>query len=453
MSSRNSARAASRSQRSHRDAQTRLGPHQLSLGMSPNRRNLLWFDRVPRREVRALSAFAAIRNQYRIDIRFVLSFDRGGCHAHAGVSFERNGVAVPVFEYTSFSSRIVFGVGSTEPQQLLRAIEELAAERILVVAAEPEGALADRISAALDARIAGRFTHVRAHVPIEIAREAREAARDVDADCLLSIGGGSTTGTAKAIAMESGVPIVAVPTTYAGSEVTPVWGLTEDGRKTTGVDLKVLPKLVIYDPELTVSLPVQLSVASGLNALAHCVEAFWTARRNPITSLIAEEGIRALATGLPRLVSEPGDLEARSQALYGAWLAGASFASAGSDLHHKICHVLGGAYDLPHAEMHAVVLPYATAVAAPRLAGVDARIAAALGADGESAATAIFALERELSAPTSLRELGLPESELERACELVGEALSALPEAPSRATSDALVNAALYGAQSLATVG
>jgi maleylacetate reductase len=355
------------------------------------------------------------------------------------------------FQYTGFASRVVFGVGSTEHPRLARVVDEFDPQRILIVAAEPERALAERIGAALGSRVAGQFSNIRPHVPIEIAREARRAADLANADCLLSVGGGSTTGTAKAIAMESELPIIAVPTTYAGSEVTPVWGLTDQGRKTTGVDVRVLPKIVIYDPQLTVSLPPRLSVVSGLNALAHCVEAFWTAKRSPITSLLAEEGIRALAVGLPGILVDPGDLDARSQALYGAWLAGASFASAGSDIHHKICHVLGGAYDLPHAETHAVILPYATAIAAPRVAGADARIAAALGYDGESATSAIFAFERALSAPTSLSELGLPESELERACELVGEALMTLPDPPSRATSDALIRAA-FGAATLADV-
>ncbi len=353
---------------------------------------------------------------------------------------------MPEFEYTGFPSHVVFGVGSTERRQLARVIDGLGAKRILLIAAEPERALADRIAEAAGARIAGRFSQVRAHVPIEIARQAREAAHAVQADCLLCVGGGSTTGTAKAVALESGVGIVAVPTTYAGSEVTPVWGLTENGRKTTGVDLRVLPQLVIYDPALTVSLPVELSVVSGLNALAHCAEALWTARRNPITSLIAQEGIRALAAGLPAILAQPADLEARSQALYGAWLAGSAFATAGSGIHHKICHVLGGAYDLPHAETHAVVLPYSTALAAPSLDGVDAQIVSALGGDGDSAAEAIFAFERELGAPVSLRELGLPESELAHAGELVAEALAALPEPPSRAAIDALMRAAFDGA-------
>jgi maleylacetate reductase len=356
------------------------------------------------------------------------------------------GFWAPDFQYVGYPSRVVFGVGSTAGRTLDRLIGELGLERILLVAAQADAALADPIGGALGSRVAGRFSAVRAHVPVEIARAARAAARAVDADCVVSVGGGSSTGTAKAIALESGVAIVAVPTTYAGSEVTPVWGLTEGGTKTTGVDIKVLPRLVVYDPALTVSLPPRLSVASGINALAHCAEALWAAKRNPITSLIAEEGIRALRAGLPGILDDPGNLDARSHALYGAWLAGTAFATVGSDIHHKICHVLGGAYDLPHAETHAVVLPYAIAVAAPRVAGADARIAGALGADGEPAAEAVFAFERELGAPSSLRQIGLPEDELDRAAELVAEALGRLPAPVSRASSDALVQAAFDGA-------
>jgi maleylacetate reductase len=243
-----------------------------------------------------------------------------------------------------------------------------------------------------------------------------------------------------------------VPTTYAGSEVTPVWGLTESGHKTTGVDLRVLPRVVIYDPGLTLTLPVGLSIASGLNALAHCVEAFWAPGRNPITSLIAQEGIRALAQGLPRVAVDGADLEARAGVLYGAWLAGTAFATAGSSVHHKVCHVLGGAFDLPHAQTHAVVLPYSTALAAPRTPGSDERIAAALGDDALPAAAAIAAFAHALGAPGSLREVGLRDEDVDRAIELVDATLSQLPEPVSRSDTEALIWGAFTGAAPIVAV-
>jgi alcohol dehydrogenase class IV len=200
--------------------------------------------------------------------------------------------------------------------------------------------------------------------------------------------------------------------------------------------------VVVYDPVLTTTLPPALSAVSGLNAMAHCVEAFWGPRVNPVSSLMAAEGIRALATGLPAVVAEPGDLEARSELLYGAWLAGTVFASAGSGLHHKICHVLGGAYDLPHAETHAIVLPHATALMTASLTEIGRRIAGALGAaDGTSAATELAALARRLDVPTALREIGLAEERLPEAARLVAE------QVPDRSLGEltALLSAAWRG--------
>jgi alcohol dehydrogenase class IV len=325
------------------------------------------------------------------------------------------------FEYSASPARVVFGLGTAE-RKLGGVVDELGVRRVLVVVTEREEPLARRLVAPFAEQVAGFFTDVRPHVPVEAAEDARATAARYDADAVLSIGGGSTTGTAKAVALTTGLPIVAVPTTYAGSEVTPVWGLTEDGRKTTGVDQRVVPRVVLYDPALTATLPPALSAVSGLNAAAHCVEAFWGPRANPVTSLLAEEGLRALAHGLPGIVRDPGDLDARSGVLYGAWLAGTAFASAGSGLHHTICHVLGGAYDLPHAETHAIVLPHATALVVSSLPDLDARLAAALGASaGTPAATALAALARRLGAPTALRELGLPEDELPAATRLVAE--------------------------------
>jgi maleylacetate reductase len=345
------------------------------------------------------------------------------------------------FEYDALPVRVIFGLGAAE-RKLAGIVDELELRRVLVIASKPEEPLARRLLTPFSDRVAGVFTDVRPHVPVDVAEAARAAVAHHGADAVLSIGGGSTTGTAKAVALTTGLPIVAVPTTYAGSEVTPVWGLTEAGRKTTGTDLRVLPRVVLYDPKLTTTLPPALSAVSGLNAVAHCVEAFWAPRANPVTSLMAEEGLGALAAGLRGLVRGPGDLAARSGLLYGAWLAGTVFATAGSGLHHKICHVLGGAYNLPHAETHAVVLPHVTALVASSLPEVDARVSAALGAHGGTpAATALAALARRVGAPTALREIGLPEDELTTATELVAE------QAPDRSHSEieALLRAAWHG--------
>jgi maleylacetate reductase len=352
------------------------------------------------------------------------------------------------FEYDALPVRVIFGRGTAD-RKLAGVVDDLAVRRVLVIVAGPEAPLARRLVAPFSERVAGVFTDVRPHVPVEVAEAARAAVARCGADAVLSIGGGSTTGTAKAVALTTGLPIVAVPTTYAGSEVTPVWGLTDHGRKTTGTDRRVLPRVVLYDPELSATLPVGLSVVSGLNAVAHCVEAFWGPRANPVTSLMAEEGLRALAAGLRGVIRDPGGLEPRSGVLYGAWLAGTVFATAGSGLHHKICHVLGGAYDLPHAETHAVVLPHVTALVASSLPDVDARVSAALGAPaGTPAADALAALARRLGAPTALRELGLPEDELGAATQLVAE------QVPDRSQADieALLSAAWRGDMPLTAV-
>lgn len=320
------------------------------------------------------------------------------------------------FVYDALPGRVVFGLGAGR-ERLVEELTRLGARRVLAIVAEPERGLAETLLAGRRAPVVGTFAEVRPHVPVEVARAARHAARHVAADALLCIGGGSTTGTAKAVALETGLPIVAVPTTYAGSEMTPIWGLTEGRRKTTGTSRSVLPAVVVYDPELTVSLPAGVTGPSAINALAHCVEAFYAPGANPVTALVAEEGIRALAAGVPGAVADPGDLDARTATLYGAYLAGAALAAAGTGLHHKICHVLGGAYDLPHADLHTVILPHAVAFNAPATAQVMVRVARALGA--RDAAAGLFDLASRIGAPTALRDIGLREGQLDEAAALV----------------------------------
>jgi alcohol dehydrogenase class IV len=318
------------------------------------------------------------------------------------------------FVYVGLPARVVFGVGALA--ELPREIERLGATRALVLSTPEQRAQAEDIAGRLGSRAAGIFARAVMHVPIETARAAREEARRIGADCAVTIGGGSTTGLGKAIALESELPILAIPTTYAGSEMTPIFGITAGGAKKTGRDARVLPKTVIYDPALTLGLPVGLSVTSGMNAVAHAAEGLYAQDANPIMSLLAEEGIRALARGLPRVVKSPEDVDARSDCLYGAWLCGAVLGAVGMALHHKLCHVLGGTWNLPHAETHTIVLPHAIAYNAPAAPEAMTRIARAL--EAESAARGLYDLERSLGAPLALADIGMPRSELDRATEL-----------------------------------
>lgn len=319
-----------------------------------------------------------------------------------------------LFAYEALPSRVVFGAGTL--QRLPDEIQNLGATRALVLCTPEQRAVGADIVVMLGARSAGVFDGAVMHVPIETAKAARDRARRVGADCCVAIGGGSTTGLAKAIALTSKLPILAIPTTYAGSEMTPIWGLTEGGVKKTGRDPLVLPKTVIYDPALTTSLPVALSITSGINAIAHCVEALYSRDANPIISLLAEEGIRALADGLPKVAKQPGNVEARSRALYGAWLAGVSLGSVGMALHHKLCHTLGGTFNLPHAETHTVLLPHAVAYNAAAAPEAMERVARALG--GQSAAEALYDLAASLGAPLSLKSLGMRREQLDQAADL-----------------------------------
>jgi maleylacetate reductase len=321
------------------------------------------------------------------------------------------------FVFNGQPSRVVFGAGALD--QLGEEIERLGARRALVLSTPEQRASAEDVSARLGKRSAGVYDQAVMHVPIETAEAARAAAKRLDADCCVAVGGGSTIGLGKAIALTSALPILAIPTTFAGSEMTPIYGITADGQKKTGRDPRVLPKTVLYDPNLLRTLPARIAGPSGMNAIAHCVEALYAQDANPITSLMAEEGIRTLAASLPKVVAEAGDLEARSDALYGAWLAGACLGMVGMALHHKLCHTLGGSFNLPHAETHTIVLPYATQY--NRAAAPDAmrRVARAMGSDDP--AGALFALGTALGAPRGLKNIGMPREGLERAARLATE--------------------------------
>ena len=313
------------------------------------------------------------------------------------------------FTYQALPMRVVFGAGSLAG--LPDEVDALGLSRVLVLCSPEQEDTGRSVADALGERAAGVLAEARMHVPIEVARRARELAAELGADGCVAVGGGSAIGLGKAIALEHDLPVVAVPTTYAGSEMTPVWGLTEGGRKRTGRDVRVLPRSVLYDADLTLTLPPGMSVTSGFNAIAHAVEGLYAPDATPIVSLMAEEGTRALVAALPRIVADGGDREARAEAQYGAWLCGAVLGATTMSLHHKLCHALGGALDLPHAQTHTVVLPHALAFNQPAAPGAVAALSRALGGVPDPARE-LWDLAGRLDAPRSLRELGMAESDV-----------------------------------------
>ncbi|WP_213571045.1 maleylacetate reductase [Rhodococcus sp. USK13] len=345
------------------------------------------------------------------------------------------------FEHVTAPQRVLFGTGRAA-EKVAAEVKRLGAQRVMVIAAPSESVVAREVTAGV--AVAVHHDDVAQHVPVAHAERARRVAENHAVDLVISVGGGSTTGLAKAVALTTGLPIVAVPTTYAGSEATNMWGSTEAARKTTGVDDRVLPIAVVYDAALTVTLPVELTVASGLNALAHCVDSMWAPRADPIDRAHAGEGIRALAEGLRRILADPGDIVGREQALYGAYLSAVAFSSAGSGLHHKICHVLGGAYDLPHAHTHAAVLPHVLAFNAPAAPEAERRIAVAFGSS--SAVDGLEDLRIILGAPRALRDHGFTDDVIPEAADLI---LASVPPSNPRAVTAAdlrmLLHAALIG--------
>jgi maleylacetate reductase len=329
------------------------------------------------------------------------------------------------FDHTTLGQRVLFGSGEAA-EHARAAVAGLRLERLLLIADTFAMDLAEAICARVPVVV--RIHDIVQHVPVENAVAAVALVRESAVDGIISIGGGSSTGLAKVVARDTGLPVVAIPTTFAGSEATDVWGQTEGNRKATGADPKVLPRVVIYDATLSRSLPGHLAVASGLNAVAHAVDGFWAPRADPINTALGTEGLRALIPGLRRLSADPDDLEARELTLYGAYLAAVAFASSGSGMHHKICHVLGGAYGLSHSEMHAIVLSYVTAFNAPAAPDAANRTSHALG--GGPAAKGLYQLREELGVVGSLAELGMPEQGVDDGAEL---AFAAIPSSNPRA--------------------
>ncbi|CAD6522106.1 Maleylacetate reductase [Paraburkholderia kirstenboschensis] len=348
------------------------------------------------------------------------------------------------FVYQGTPSRVVFEWGALDklPDELTR----LGARRALILSTPEQRPLADRVKEVLGERAAGVYPHAVMHVPVEVARAARETASELGADCCIAIGGGSTIGLGKAIALESSLPILAVPTTYAGSEMTPIFGLTEGRLKRTGRDARVLPRTVLYDPSLTLSLPSGISAASGINAMAHAVEALYAEDANPVISLMAEEAIRALGEALPVVVRAPQDRLMRSRALYGAWLAGTCLGAVGMALHHKLCHTLGGTFNLPHAQTHAAMLPHTAHYNHAAAPEALRRVARALGGiEADEAGPLLFKLNAQLGISPALSDIGMPQDGLDEATEIACKNPYANPRPIERAAIRELLQDAWQG--------
>ncbi|SOC94524.1 maleylacetate reductase [Rhizobium sp. AN5] len=346
------------------------------------------------------------------------------------------------FVYTAAPARIVFGTGSS--LGVAEEIRRLGLSRALVLSTPHQKGDAEALAARLGPLAAGVFSDAAMHTPVEVTKRAVEAYRAAGADCVVSLGGGSTTGLGKAIALRTDAAQIVIPTTYAGSEVTPILGQTENGVKTTLRGPEILPEVVIYDAELTLGLPVGISMTSGLNAMAHAAEALYARDRNPIASLMAVEGLRAMIEALPGVRMEPQDTKARETALYGAWLCGTVLGAVGMSLHHKLCHSLGGSLDLPHAETHAVLLPQTIAYVEQSVPDQLAPLAALVGG---RAGTGLYDFAARLGAPASLAALGVGEEDLDAMAELATANPYWCPRPVEKTAIRALLQRAFEGAR------
>ncbi|NKB58270.1 MAG: iron-containing alcohol dehydrogenase [Alphaproteobacteria bacterium] len=345
------------------------------------------------------------------------------------------------FIHNTNPARVVFGAGQV--QRLGDEVERLGCSRTLVVCTPGRAEMAETLSGSLGSRRVGIHAKARMHVPIETAEAGRAVTRELNADSVVSIGGGSAIGLGKAIALECDIPLLSVVTTYSGSEMTSACGMVEGGRKVQHHSPRMLPRVVIYDSELTVNLPPAISGPSGFNAIAHSVGSMYRQSSTPMLRLTSLDGIRAMASALPRIMADPSDLEARDDALYGAWLCGMAAGSGARSIHHKLAHVVGGSFDLPHAESHTILLPHSTAYNADVEPDAMTAIADALGA--KTAPQGLYELEKSVGTPTALKDIGMPEAGLDRAADEAMENSYPNPRPLDRAAIRVLLENAWHG--------
>ncbi|MCZ6502536.1 MAG: maleylacetate reductase [Gammaproteobacteria bacterium] len=345
------------------------------------------------------------------------------------------------FDYQALPWNIVFGVGSL--QRLPEELAKLGYRRAMVLTTPRRGEQGQKIVELLAEHAVSLFDRAVMHVPVATVEQAIAEMDRTGADCSVSLGGGSTTGLGKALALKKQLPNIVIPTTYAGSEMTNIWGMTEHGRKLTGRDNAVVPKLTIYDPELTLGLPPRIAGPSGLNAMAQAAVNVTAAKINPMVSMMALEAVRLLSRSLPKIINNPQDLEARSEALFGASLAGASLGTGVTSLHHRLCHTFGGSFNTPHAETHTILLPHSIAYNALATSEGTRQLASAMGV--KDAAVGLFELAKAVGAPTSLKEIGFREEDLDRAAAIATEKPLNNPEPVTEASIRRLLEDAYMG--------
>ena len=345
------------------------------------------------------------------------------------------------FEAQTAAVRVCFAPGIRH--RLVDEVTRIGCSKALILSTPPQADSAMKTAETLGTKAAGVFTKAAMHTPIDVTSEALAHAETVGADCIIAIGGGSTIGLGKAIAYQTDLPQIVIPTTYAGSEATAILGQTEHGVKTTVTDPKIQPEIILYDAELIATLPIDMTVSSALNAMAHAAEALYAENRNPVSTMIAIEGLRAFAEGLPKVIEDPNNLDARGKTLYGAWLCGTVLGQVGMALHHKLCHTLGGSFDLPHAQTHAIILPHTLAFNSQAVPELLQPVCEIFG--GNNAGISMYDFARQMNAPMRLKDIGLAENDLEKAADIATQKPYWNPQPVEREAVKKLLQAAWSG--------
>jgi alcohol dehydrogenase class IV len=387
------------------------------------------------------------------------------------------------FRYTAYAHEVIFGPGSIA--RLGEAVERFGWRQLMLCAtgAARRGGRVALVEAALGERLTAVYERVQPHVQDVQVAEALVLANEQSVDAIIGLGGGSPIGMAKAVAAaleekrtahrtrattptdQPLVPVVAIPTTYAGSEMTAVYGITHhkaDGsaRKITVSGPKIAPKLVLYDPRLTLDLPPEMTAATGINALAHCIEALYSITRHPLSTAAAVSGLSHIFSALPRCYAAGDDLEARAEMMRGSHLAGVALSTTVMGLHHGLCHVLGGTAGVPHGIANSIVLPHAMRFNADAIAlqtpaqgwGLHAAEALGVTPDGrsetalvEAAAQKVYELVGQMRLPQRLRDAGVAEADLPRLAQLAFQSRT-VQNNPKPITDPAQIEALLRAA-------